>query len=228
MILQTWSEVLVASFQNVWAEIVAYVPNILVSIIVFVVGWVVAVVVGRWVAQLLRSLKIDRALASVGVDEIVGRAGYRLDSGAFIGGLVKVFVIIIFLVAALDVLKLSQINVFLYQVILGYIPNVIAAALILLLAAIIADALQKAVVASAKAAGTEYADLLGGITRWSIWIFAILAAFNQLDIGAIFAQTLFTGLVAMLAIAGGLSFGLGGKDAAARYIEKLRNDISKK
>ncbi len=228
MILQTWSEVLVTSFQNVWTEIISYVPNILVSIIVFVVGWVVAVVVGKWIAQLLRGLKIDRALASVGVDEIVSRAGYRLDSGAFVGGLVRVFVIIIFLVAALDVLKLSQINVFLYQVVLGYIPNVIAAALILLLAAIIADALQKAVVASAKAAGTGYADLLGGITRWSIWIFAILAAFNQLDIGAIFAQTLFTGLVAMLAIAGGLSFGLGGKDAAARYIEKLRQDISGK
>jgi len=228
MILQTWSEVLVTSFQNVWTEIISYVPNILVSIIVFVVGWVVAVVVGKWIAQLLRGLKIDRALASVGVDEIVSRAGYRLDSGAFVGGLVRVFVIVIFLVAALDVLKLSQINVFLYQVVLGYIPNVIAAALILLLAAIIADALQKAVVASAKAAGTGYADLLGGITRWSIWIFAILAAFNQLDIGAIFAQTLFTGLVAMLAIAGGLSFGLGGKDAAARYIEKLRQDISGK
>ena len=228
MILQTWSEVLVTSFQNVWTEIISYVPNILVSIIVFVVGWVVAVVVGKWIAQLLRGLKIDRALASVGVDEIVSRAGYRLDSGAVVGGLVRVFVIVIFLVAALDVLKLSQINVFLYQVVLGYIPNVIAAALILLLAAIIADALQKAVVASAKAAGTGYADLLGGITRWSIWIFAILAAFNQLDIGAIFAQTLFTGLVAMLAIAGGLSFGLGGKDAAARYIEKLRQDISGK
>lgn len=228
MILQTWSEVLVASFQNVWTEIISYLPNIIVSIIVFVVGWVVAVVLGKWIAQLLRSLKLDRALASVGVDEVVNRAGYRLDSGAFIGGLIRVFVIIVFLVAALDVLKLSQINVFLYQVVLGYIPNVIAAAIILLLAAIIADALQKTVVASAKAAGAGYADLLGGVTRWAIWIFAVLAAFNQLDIGAVFSQTLFTGLIAMLALAGGLAFGLGGKEAAARYIEKLRKDISDK
>lgn len=227
MILQTWSEVLVLSFQNVWSEVIAYLPNIIVSIIVFVVGWVVAVVLGRWIAQAIRSLKLDKALASVGVDEIVNRAGYRLDSGAFIGGLVKVFIILVFLVAALDVLKLSQINEFLYQVILGYVPNVIAAALILLLAAIIADALQKVVVASAKASGTGYAELLGGVTKWMIWIFALLAAFSQLNIGAVFAQTLFTGLVAMLAIAGGLAFGLGGKDAAARYIEKLRNDISK-
>lgn len=228
MILQTWSEVLVASFQNVWTEVIAYIPNIVVSVIVFVVGWVVAVVLGKWIAQLVRTLKLDRALASVGVDEVVNRAGYRLDSGAFLGGLVRVFIILVFLVAALDVLKLSQINMFLYQVVLGYIPNVIAAALILLLAAIIADALQKVVVASAKASGTDYAELLGGVTKWMIWIFAILAAFNQLNIGAVFAQTLFTGLVAMLAIAGGLAFGLGGKDAAARYIEKLRSDIARR
>ncbi len=228
MILQTWSEVLVASFQNVWTEVISYLPNIIVSIIVFTVGWVVAVVLGKWVAQVIRSLKLDRALASVGVDEVVNRAGYRLDSGAFLGGLIRVFIILVFLVAALDVLKLSQINMFLYQVVLGYIPNVIAAALILLLAAIIADALQKVVVASAKASGTHYADLLGGVTKWMIWIFAILAAFNELKIGAVFAQTLFTGFVAMLAIAGGLAFGLGGKEAAARYIEKLRSDIARR
>jgi hypothetical protein len=228
MILQSWSEVLLSSFQNLWAEIIAYVPNIVVSIIIFIVGWVVAVVVGKWISQLIKTVQFDKILASVGVDELVNKAGYRLNSGAFIGGLVRAFITVVFLVAALDVLKLSQINAFLYEVVLAYIPNVLAAAIILLLAAVLADAIQKVVTASAKASGVGYAELLGGITKWMIWIFAILAAFTQLNIGAAFAQTLFTGLVAMVSIAGGLAFGLGGKDAAARYIEHLRSDISGK
>ncbi len=226
MLLETWSEVLAASFQDLWRDLIAFVPNILISIIIFLIGWVVAEVIGRWVAQAIKALKLDNILESLGVKDLVNRSGYRLNSGAFIGGLVKLFIIVVFLVAALDILKLEQINQFLRDVVLGYIPNVIAAALILLFAAIIADAVKKLVVASTRAAGVGYAELLGGISRWAIWIFAILAAFSQLNIGAIFAQTLFTGLVAMLALAGGLAFGLGGRDAAADYIKNLKKDIS--
>jgi len=217
---------LVTSFQNLWEDIIAYVPNILVSIIIFVVGWVFASLIGKWIASLIRSLKIDTALQSLGIQDLVNRAGYRLDSGAFIGAIVKLFVIVVFLIAALEVLGLQEINEFLKVVVLSYVPNVLAAALILMLAAVIGDVLRNVVIGSARAAGIVYADLLGGITKWAIWLFAILAAFNQLNIGAVFAQTLFTGLVAMLALAGGLAFGLGGRDAAARYIDKLREDIS--
>ncbi|MDQ5957892.1 MAG: hypothetical protein QG665_224 [Patescibacteria group bacterium] len=217
---------MVTSFQNLWSDTIAYVPNILVSIIIFIVGWVFATLVGKWIASLVRSLKLDTVLQSVGIQDLVNRAGYRLDAGAFIGALVKLFVIVVFLIAALDVLGLDQINEFLKVVVVSYIPNVIAAAIILLIAAVIADVLRNVVFGSAKAAGVVYADLLGGVTKWAIWIFAILAAFNQLNIAAVFTQTLFTGLVAMLALAGGLAFGLGGRDAAARYIEKLRQDIS--
>ncbi len=226
--LEDWSEVLVESFEELWLNVIQYVPSIVVAVLIFILGWMIASVLSRWVAQLLRSLKMDNILQSLGVQDVVNRAGYRLDSGAFMGALVKLFIVIAFLVAALEVLNLSQINDFLREVILSYIPNVIAAAIILLLAAVIADILQKIVTGSAQAAGVVYAELLGGITRWAIWIFALLAAMYQLDIGAQFAQILFTGLIAMLAIAGGLAFGLGGRDAASDFIEKLRKDISKK
>ena len=90
MLLQNWSDVLVTSFQNLWEDIIAYVPNILVSIIIFVVGWVFASLIGKWIASLIRSLKIDTALQSLGIQDLVNRAGYRLDSGAFIGAIVNI------------------------------------------------------------------------------------------------------------------------------------------
>ena len=228
MLLQTWSEVLTSSFQGLWSGIVAFVPNLIVALIIFILGWLIGSILGRWVAQIIKSLKVDKALTSIGTEDLLSRAGFRLNAGLFIGGLVKWFVIVAFLVASLDVLNLSQVNVFLREVVLGYLPNVIVAALILLIAGVVAEAIQKVVVGSAKAAGMMHAHFLGGVSLWAIWIFAILAALSQLGIAGAFAQTLFTGVVAALALAVGLSFGLGGKDAAARYVDRLRGDISGK
>lgn len=225
MLLETWSQVLQASFQNLWWGVVNFVPNLLVALIIFIFGWLVGNILGRWVAQLIKALKVDQALDGIGTGELVSRAGFRLDTGAFLGALVKWFVVVVFLVASADVLHLGQVTDFLRGVVLGYLPNVVIAALILILAAIIGEAMQKVVTGSAKAANVPSAHLIGGVTRWAIWIVGILAALQQLGVAGQFATTLFTGFVAMLALAGGLAFGLGGRDAASRYIEKLRHDI---
>jgi small-conductance mechanosensitive channel len=224
MPLQTWSDVLATSFMNLWVGVISYVPNILVSIIIFVVGWVVGVVVGGWVSQLIKSLKLDTFLQTLGINEVINRAGYRLDSGAFLGALVKWFFILAFLIAALDVLGLQQVTVFLENV-LAYLPNVFVAVLILIVAAVVADALKNIVTASARAAEIGSADLFGGIVKWAVWVFAFLVALSHLGVAGPFAQTIFTGLIAMLAIAGGLAFGLGGQGAAGDFIDKLRSDI---
>lgn len=226
MLVQTWGDVLVLSFQELWGGVVAVVPKLVVAIVVFIIGWVIAVALGKVVEQIARAIKVDTALKSVGADEVVSRAGMRLDSGAFLGGLVRWFVILVFVLAAVDVLGLSQVTEFLRSVVLAYIPQVIVAALILVAAALLAETISNVVVGSARAAHLPSAGLLGGVAKWSIWIFAILAALYQLGIAGPFVQTLFTAVVAMLALAGGLAFGLGGKEAAARYIDKLRSDIS--
>ncbi|MFW5853651.1 MAG: mechanosensitive ion channel family protein [Patescibacteria group bacterium] len=224
-LLDTWNNVLTSSFQGLWADVIAYIPNLIISILIFIFGWIAAAVLAHWVAQIVRSLKVDEILKSLGVEEVVSRSGYKLDSGAFIGALVKLFIVLAFLIAAFEVLGLNQINEFLKDL-LNYLPNVVAAALILLLAAFVADVVHKLVLASAKAASISYAGVASGIAKWSIWVFAILIAMNQLNIASIFTQTLFTGLVAMLALAGGLAFGLGGKEAATDFLSKMRKDIS--
>ena len=123
-------------------------------------------------------------------------------------------------------MRLSQVTVFLQTVVLLYLPNVIVAVLILLVAAVIAEVMQNVVVGSAKAAGFSSAHFLGSVTRWSIWIFAVLAALNQLGVATAFVQTIFTGFVVAFSLAIGLAFGLGGQDAAARYIEKVKAEVS--
>ena len=153
------------SFQNLWGGVIGFAPKLIIAIIVFVIGLLVASIIGKFVDKIIGSLRVDSAFKSVGVDEMLHKGGFTLNSGAFIGDLVKWFLVIVFLVASLDILGLTEVNDFLKNVVLGYLPNVIVAALILVVAAFIANAMQKIVVGSAKAAGAPSTHFLGGLTK---------------------------------------------------------------
>jgi small-conductance mechanosensitive channel len=225
MVFTTWADVLSQSFQNLSYGLVAFIPNLVVAIIIFVVGWLVGVGLGRVVGQIVDALRIDSVLRSTGLDKVLSRAGFELSSGKFLGFLVKWFFIIVFLVASLDVLNLKMVNLFLRDVVLGYLPQVIVAVLILLVAAVIAEAAERVVVGSAKAAALNSAGFLGKVARYSIWIFAILAALAQLNVATAFVQTFFTGVVIAASLAIGLAFGLGGQSAAAKYLDRLQSEM---
>lgn len=225
MLLSTWGDVLTVSFQNLWVGVVNFVPNLIVALVILILGWLVGALLGRAVWQVFKSLRIDEALRRAGLESFLRRGGINLDSGAFIGGLVKWFVIVVFLVAAFDVLGLSQVNLFLQEVVLAYLPRVIVAALVLLVAGVIGDLIQRLVVASGRTAGIDSAHFAGSVAKWAVWVFALLVALSQLGIAATFSQTLFTGVVIALSLAVGLSFGLGGQEAAGRFLERLRNDM---
>lgn len=226
MFIDTWVLVLNQAFNNLFYGLITYLPYLLGAVVIFVIGWLIGIGLGRVVAQIVDALRVDQALRAAGVDKVVERAGFKLSAGNFLGGLVKWFFVVVFLVASLEVLGLTQVTLFLQTVVLGYLPQVIAAVLILLVAAVIAEAAQRLVAGSAKAAHLASANLLGSVARWSIWVFAILAALAQLQVATAFVQTLFTGIVVAVALAVGLSFGLGGQQAAARYIEKIRDEVA--
>ena len=226
MLIQQWGDVLRNSFQDIGMGLANFIPNLFVAIIIFIIGWIVGSLLGKAVAQIIKSFKVDNALKSAGLSDLVNKAGFNLDSGAFVGGLIKWFFVIVFLVASLDVLGLSQVNQFLQNVVLTYLPQVIVAIFILLVAVVIAEAMQKIVIGSARAANIKSANFLGAATKWAIWIFAILTTMMQLGIGAAFINTLFTGVIIAFSLAIGLSFGLGGQEAASRYIEKIRHEIA--
>ncbi len=225
MIVQNWAAVLQQSFNDMLQAVVNFIPNFVFAVIVLVIGWVIAWFIGNLIEQAVRAIRVDQALRSAGVDDIVSRAGYRLDSGVFLGTLVKWFIILVFLIAALQILNLSQVTFFLQAIVAQYLPNVIIAVLILLVTAVIAQVAQGVVAGSARAAGITAAGFAGTVARWAIWIFGILAALAQLQIAQGILQTLFTGVVVALSLAFGLAFGLGGQDAASGFLAKVRSEI---
>ncbi|MDP2705266.1 MAG: hypothetical protein U1D31_01655 [Patescibacteria group bacterium] len=226
MTTNIWGDVILQSFQNLWTGIIEFIPQIVVALIILIFGWVIGALLGRVVTQLLRSIRIDEALSKTGLSGVLQKGGMELNSAGFVGGLVEWFIIIVFLVASFDVLGLKQVNIFLQEVVLIYLPKVIVAVLILLVAAVIADIIKRVVSASAKTAGIHAANLTGTIAKWSVWVFAIFAAMVQLEIAGSLINTLFTGFVVAFSLALGLAFGLGGQEAAARFIDEIKREVS--
>lgn len=226
MVIQTWGELITASLQSLWTDFARFLlTNFLGAVIVFVIGWIIAAILGKIVAQIIKVLRVDQVLEKMGFKKALSRASLKLDSGRFVGELVKWFFVIVFLMATTEILNLHEVTIFLRQILL-YIPQLIVAVLILLAAVLLANFLQKIVKASVETAGLRSAGFLGAITKWAILIFAFLAALIQLGIVPSLIQTVFTGLVAALAVAVGLAFGLGGKDVAADILNKFKREIS--
>lgn len=225
MIVQNWADALQLSFYNLLFWVVNFIPQLVLAVLIFAVGWFIAVLVGKVVSQAIHAVRVDHALRSAGVEEVVNRAGYKLDSGAFIGGLVKWFIIIVVLWAALTVMGLTQVTGFIQLGLLPLLGRVIVAAFIIVVAAVVAEVAQNIVAGSARAAGVASAGVAGVVARWAIWVFAILAALDHLQIAPGVTQILSTGIVVALALAFGLSFGLGGQEAAARAIERARDHM---
>ncbi len=226
MIVTQSADVVQTSFTSLWFTVVQYLPAILAAVIVFIIGWILGIVLYRIVVEVVKVLRVDDALRAAGLNEAAREAGFSLDIGKFLGTLVMWFVVLVFLVASLDILGLNRVTIFLQQVVLLYLPQVIVAVLILIIGAIVAEVVRGIVSGSARAAGAHGANLAGVVAKWAIWTFAVLAALDQLGVATAFVQTLFTGVVIAISLAFGLSFGLGGKEAAARTIERVRSEIS--
>lgn len=227
MLIQTWSQVFLLSLEGLWYGFIAIFPKILLALIIFIIGWIIASTLASLVTAGIDALKLDRLFKNANTDQALARAGVRLHIGKVFGELVKWFIIVVFLVASLNILGLDQVTVFLQQV-LAYIPQVIIAALILVAGTIVADFVRKFVSGSAAVANVRSSRLLGTISYYAIWILAVVTALDKLGIFGYFGQILFTGLVVMFALAFGLAFGLGGKDAAGRFVNRISEDLSGK
>jgi len=224
MIVQDWTAVVVNSLQNLWGGTISVLANVLGALIVLLIGLIVAGGLGALIERVVNLVKLDKALKSLGLEEHFGRAGLKIDSGKFFGKIVYWFLVVVFLLAATDILGFYSLSNFLRETLL-YVPNVIIAILIMLASIVVANILKKLVMASVKGAKLHAANFLASLTWWAVIIFGLFTALTQIGIAVAIIQSLVTGFVAMIAIAGGIAFGLGGKDYASSLIAKMREQV---
>ncbi len=217
-----WAGSVATSLQDMWWGVLTFLPGLIAALVVFILGLIVAAGLGALVEKIFQAIKLDAFLNSIGLSPFFERAGMRLNGSRFLGQIVNWFLIIAFLLAVTDILGLTALSAFLGEV-LHYIPNVVAAVLVMLASVVLANFLKNVISAAVKSARLSAAEFLGNLTWWVVVIFGLLAALIQLNVAADIIGALVYGLIAMLALAGGLAFGLGGKDYASHLINKLKD-----
>lgn len=224
--VNVWAQATATAVQDSLVKILNFLPNVIGAILIVIVGVVVAVILRRLVFELFKVLKIEDLSERAGLAAILRRAGIETTITSVVGTLVKWITIVVFFLPAAEVINLTQVSQLIYGV-LNYVPNVIVAVIILFFGGLLADFVASLVRGSAALLKVKTVKILTGVTRYAIIIFVVLAALNQLKIASELIQTLWTGLVVLIAIAGGLAFGLGSKDVASKVIEDFYNKYFK-
>lgn len=225
--IQDWSTVTLVALQSAWQGFLLFLPRLIGSIVIFVIGWFFSIGVGKLTAEVLKRLKFNQIFEKTGWEEALEKAEVKVNPAEFVGAIIKWILVIIFLLASVEILGFVQFADFLKRIV-SWLPNLIVATAIFVVAVILADIFEKLIKAGVKKIEVGYTKFLGIAVKWAVYIFAGLAILLQLGVTPTLINTLVRGFVGMIALAFGLAFGLGGKDAAARTIEDLRHKISEK
>jgi len=213
-------QTLIASINTALLAIAEFVPKFILGLVVLLIGIIIASILKQVVTEIFKALKIETFLKKYGVPE--GKDEFSW--GSILSEIARWFVIIVFLLPTADVWGLPRVDTILNQVLL-YLPNVFVAVIITLVGFVFARLSHDVILASTKGLSPETSRTVASITRWAISVFVILAALNQLGVASDLIRILFTGFVAMLAIAGGIAFGLGGQASAKDVVEGIRSKL---
>lgn len=195
-----------------------FMPNLFSGIIIIAFGLMLAALLKKILLSLLKFLRIDDLLEKT---RLMKKKEVIIWEEVIIE-ILRWTIIILFLIPALEVWNLSRVTTVINQLLL-YLPNVIVAVVIAFIGLIASNLGYDLIKHSVKTIGATSATTLATMTKWLIVFFTILVVMNQLGVAQDLIRILFTGIVLMLAIAGGLAFGLGGKEIAKEMLEELRN-----
>jgi len=211
---------IVASLTGALALVFDAIPRVIGFIIILIVGWLIASLLGGAVAALLRMIRFNDLAQRAGISGFVQRMGVRHDPSGVLAEIVKWFVRLITLVVAFDALGLPAVSQILNTFLL-WIPNLVVALVILVIAGLAANALSDLVRGATSEAGVGSPNFLASLTRVAVWAFGIIVAINQLGVAAALINILLMGVVGALALALGLAFGLGGRDTAGQIVQDM-------
>lgn len=201
-------------------------PSIVGAIVVFAIGLILAYWVKRLIVQGLKLIKFEAISEKIGIDKYLSKADIRFTFIELIGTIAEWLIILVFFLAVVDVLGLSAVSMVLASV-LGYLPNVLAAALIFAAGYIVAGLAGGLVRGALVSVDHDLARPVGRLSRWVIMLVAFFAAVDQLQIARGLIQTFFQGLTYTVVLILGLSVGLGAKDLVSKILDDWYEKIKK-
>src|SRR5918911_3900982 len=213
----SWGEAVMTSMATALALFLGAIPKVIGFLVILIIGWIIASALAKAAAGILRAVKFNELAQRSGLSDFVQKMGLHTDAAGAVATIAKWFVRLIVLVVAFDALGLPAVSNVLQQLLL-WLPNLVVALVVLVIAGLAANALSSLVRGATAEAGLGNPDLLATIAKVGVWAFGIVVAVNQIGIASTLVNTLFMGTVAALALALGLSLGLGGRDTAAEIV----------
>ena len=228
MVYSDWSLTLVQPFLQ---NLIGFIANVILAVIVFIIGYWISVGIGRIISEILKSVRFNKLFEKEGWRKALQRANVNVNPSEFIGAIFKWIFVIVSLLVAVSVLGLTTFAGFLNQV-LAYLPNVIVAVLVFVVAIIISDIVEKIVRVSVERLSVGSGYIAASIVKWAIWVFTFFLILDQLLPASLLVKTLYTsivyGVIGALALGVGLAIGLGGKDTAAKVISDMYRKIEER
>jgi small-conductance mechanosensitive channel len=207
------NETLLQPLQNALSTFLSFLPQLVGAIVILIIGYIVAKVLQAVVGRVLQAIGFDGWMEKGGIKQFFDRAQTNYTPATIIGMLVFWFVFIIALTMAADALGIPQVSAVLGQLI-AFIPNIIAAILILILAALLANFVSGIV------RGATGSNVLASVAQYAIIVYAAFAALTQLGIAVQLTANTFLILLGGVALAAALAFGIGGREVAREIIQK--------
>ena len=220
-----WKNLIVDPVTQMLTRILAYLPVLLGALIILIVGWIVAKAIRQLIDWLLKLIRFDVLADKAGISEILKKGNLEISAGQVISSIVYWLIIIMVLVMTVDALGLPKSSDVLSSL-FAYVPKVIAALLVLIVAMFLASFVSGIVRTAAGNANLPKPQVFAGVSRWAIIIFAVTVALEQLGIAPLLVTGTFNIILGGIVLALALAFGLGGKDAAAKYLEGLKKRLS--
>lgn len=224
---QTWTDTVQQALNTSILQLLEFLPKLIGAILIFTIGLLIASLVRTLVMRLLTVAQLEPFAEKVGLNKILRGIGTQITAQEVIGEIVRWAIIFVFLVPASEVLGLMQLSRLINNLV-DYIPSVVVSVVILMVGAIVADILGEVVRGASHAVGTSTSRVMGITAKYAVIIFSVMIALNELGIGSSIILALVWGMVGMIALAGGLAFGLGGKDTAAEILDSFKKTLKQK
>jgi Conserved TM helix len=224
-VFQNFGQAVISALGNALNLLLVFIPLLLGFLLILLVGYLIATAISRALTFLLRKIGFDNLANRIGLTRLEQRMGVRLDPAGVLGKIVFWFIFLVFLVPATNALGLTAVSGIL-NTLIAYIPNVFVAILVLFLGTLAATFVADIVRGATASANVGNPNIFANIARYAIMGFAALIALEQLQIAPALLNILFTAIVGAAAIAFGLAFGLGGQDAARRWLDRGESTVT--
>lgn len=204
-------------FSDIWQSFIDVLPNIAGAIIVFIIGWIAAKIISKVIKKIFVSIGIDKLAQQLNEIEMIEKMNTKIVPSSIFSTFIYYIVLLIFSIAATELLQFPAVSE-LVKDILNYIPNLIAAIIVLGIGFVFADFLRNIVLTTTRSLGIPSAKIIASFVFYFIVLMTVVTALTQMGIDTAFISTNLTVILAGGVFAFALGYGLASKDTMSNFL----------